>query len=116
MVAPVAYGDFQARSLIQAVAAGLRQSHSNMGEFFFKKIDGPFPRPHPPGSLRPLELHLRYDKLTNKAIARRQGRLRLRALFTQPQSTSPYSGHLSLGMDLRHTFSHPASFSIRIFP
>ena len=31
MAALAAYGDYQARGLIQAVAAGLRQSHSNMG-------------------------------------------------------------------------------------
>ena len=29
--APMAYGDFQGRGLIGAVATGLRQSHSNMG-------------------------------------------------------------------------------------
>ena len=28
---PAAYGGFQARGLIGAVAAGLRQSHSNLG-------------------------------------------------------------------------------------
>ena len=31
MAAPTAYGDSQARSLIGAVATGLRQSHSNEG-------------------------------------------------------------------------------------
>ena len=29
--APVAYGDFQARGLIEAAAVGLHQSHSNKG-------------------------------------------------------------------------------------
>ena len=31
MAAPVAHGGSQARGLIRAVAAGLRQSHSNVG-------------------------------------------------------------------------------------
>jgi len=31
MAAPVAYGGSQARGLIRATAAGLRQSHSNVG-------------------------------------------------------------------------------------